>query len=1125
MWYGHNRKGKHEKARKGSGGVGILVKNSLLNYFKIEVIDKSVDGIIGLRFEKKNTMFSFIVFACYLSPEGSPWADPDIFFGHLISQVYLFHSVNTVFICGDLNARIGKDLDFALFDDIPRRTVIDKVKNSHGDNLIDFLKEVKFCVTNGRVSPHLDNFTSPAKGAAVVDYILVPQDSLSYCSKCAVTLVSDIIDEYNLISLLSSSSKQPDHSVVSLEYKYLISKTEKTSEEETRHLNIFPNESPKTSVNNKKPMKTKKYNFGNIPDSFMNNPEWQQSLLKSIQKLENVKNIQSDIDSIYETLCNTLLTEVDKHFSFTNTNRETKRRFKYHKPYWNSELNTLWKDMKHAESEFIKCRGSNNLRNLLKATFHSKRQKFDKSLRQAERSYNRNLISELETSIFKNPTEFWNKIRSLGPRKPNLPNTVYVSDSNILTDNFEYVQEKWKNEFEKLYTKVDSEPSNDYINMTTHKSQLEAQQVNEDYNEVLNQEISEGEISSVIRGLKSKKASGLDGIQNELLKFDKCNSLLKILFNKCFDYGKMPSMWLKSIIVPIPKSSGKDPNVPLNYRGISLTSCISKVYSGVLNNRINTYTNLIGIIAEEQNGFRKGRSCEDHIYTLSSIIKNRQNLSKSTFACFIDMQKAFDWVDRNLLFYRLLLYNITGKMYKAIVAMYQNTQFCIKLNESFTDWFQVHNWVKQGDNLSPTLFGLFVNDLVRELNSTGHGIRVGTYKINALLYADDIVIIAETEKIMQELLDKVSLWCKKWQLAINQSKTKIMHFRKLRTKQSTVKFKIGSIELDYTEKYKYLGVTFDDMLTFKTATTELADAGNRALGSIIAKFRQYKQIGYKCFTKLFESGVIPVCTYGCGIWGYNKHWFNQKLQYRAMRYFLGVHNKTPTLALQAETGWLDMKYIHILSIIRLYNRLVLMPPDRLTRQAFEMNLSLENSDNWCSDLKQILTILNKQHKITHREPVSLEDAEKIFLEKMNEHYLEEIENKPKLRSFKLFKTKFETATYLIANLSRYQRSLLAKIRSGTLCLGIETGRFRSIPVENRLCEICKTSVEDEKHFLCECPLYRELRQTLLFDLDLSISSLSTEELFIKIMSTEKVYSLASFIEKAWYLRKSYLFNS
>ena len=587
--------------------------------------------------------------------------------------------------------------------------------------------------------------------------------------------------------------------------------------------------------------------------------------------------MQADIDVTCNTLCKALFTEVDRDFTCFNSKKVTKKKLKFHKPYWNSELSLLWRDMKQAETEFIKCHGSRILKNSLKQTFYGKRQKFNKSLRRTEHSYNKDFISDLETLTLKNAKDFWNKIKSLGPRKQNLPDTVYLSELNELTDNIEYVREKWKNEFEKLYTKLDSEHTSDYSDMLAHKHLLETQQMYEEHNEnndILNQEITETEIRTVIKGLKSKKASGLDGIQNELLMFSQCHSVLKILFNKCFDYGKIPSMWLKSVIVPIPKSAGKDPNVPLNYRGISLTSCVSKVYSGVLNNRINTYTDLIGIIAEEQNGFRKGRSCEDHVFTLSTIIKNRLNLSKNTFACFIDMQKAFDWVDRNLLFYRLLLYNITGKIYQAIKVMYHNTQSCIQLNKSFTNWFQVLNGVKQGDNLSPALFGLFINDLVRELNCTGHGIKVGTYKINALLYADDIVIIAESEQIMQELLDKVATWCTKWQLTINQSKTKIMHFRKTRTKQSTYKFRIGSTEIDYTKKYKYLSITFDENLTFKTAVTELVDAGNRALGCVIAKFKQYKQIGYRCFTNLFESGVISVCTYGSGVWGFNKHCFN-----------------------------------------------------------------------------------------------------------------------------------------------------------------------------------------------------------------------------------------------------------
>ena len=225
-----------------------------------------------------------LVYACYLPPEGSPWADPTIFFGHLISQIYLYSTTNTVIICGDLNARIGKDLDVALFDNIAKRKIIDSVKNSYGDNLIDFLKEVKFCVAKGCVTPHLDNFTSPAKGTAVVDYILIPHDCLMYCCKCSVTLISDIIDKYNLASLLSSSSKQPTISVVSLECQYAncydISQITCINS-----VNDYGNGLSDNPLINDQPVSKKKYIFDNVPESFMNTPEWQQSLLESIQKL------------------------------------------------------------------------------------------------------------------------------------------------------------------------------------------------------------------------------------------------------------------------------------------------------------------------------------------------------------------------------------------------------------------------------------------------------------------------------------------------------------------------------------------------------------------------------------------------------------------------------------------------------------------------------------------------------------------------------------------------------------------------------------------------------------------------------------------------------------------------
>ena len=117
-------------------------------------------------------------------------------------------------------------------------------------------------------------------------------------------------------------------------------------------------------------------------------------------------------------------------------------------------------------------------------------------------------------------------------------------------------------------------------------------------------------------------------------------------FNLVFSTGCLSTSWLRSIIKPISKGAGKDPNIPINYRGISLISCVDKLYSAVLNDRLVEYLELLNLIADEQNGFRKDRYCEDHVFVLDSVVKNRLNNGQSTYVSFVDMAKAFDWVNR-----------------------------------------------------------------------------------------------------------------------------------------------------------------------------------------------------------------------------------------------------------------------------------------------------------------------------------------------------------------------------------------------------------------------------------------------------------------------------------------------
>ena len=127
-----------------------------------------------------------------------------------------------------------------------------------------------------------------------------------------------------------------------------------------------------------------------------------------------------------------------------------------------------------------------------------------------------------------------------------------------------------------------------------------------------------------------------------------------------------------------------------------------------------------------------------------------------------------------------------------------------------TDWFYCHSGVKQGDNGSPTLFSIFVDDLVREVNALGLGIAVDDIKISILLYADDILLVTYNESDMQKLLDTVHNWCKRWRVLINTDKLKVMHFRSARRRRSEVQFKVGDNILEKVTTYKYLGVIFEE---------------------------------------------------------------------------------------------------------------------------------------------------------------------------------------------------------------------------------------------------------------------------------------------------------------------------
>ena len=145
------------------------------------------------------------------------------------------------------------------------------------------------------------------------------------------------------------------------------------------------------------------------------------------------------------------------------------------------------------------------------------------------------------------------------------------------------------------------------------------------------------------------------------------------------------------------------------------------------------------------------------------------------------------------------------------------------------------NGVRQGDNMSPVLFNVFLNDLVAELKELNLGVDVGNKKVGILLYADDIVLIADKEGDLQQMLDHLYTWCCNWRLSINTSKTQIVHFRNRRKDRTDFKFSFGENQLVVVENYKYLGIVLTEYLDYSQIAEVLSCAASRALGSIISR--------------------------------------------------------------------------------------------------------------------------------------------------------------------------------------------------------------------------------------------------------------------------------------------------
>ena len=386
-----------------------------------------------------------------------------------------------------------------------------------------------------------------------------------------------------------------------------------------------------------------------------------------------------------------------------------------------------------------------------------------------------------------------------------------------------------------------------------------------------------------------------------------------------------------------------------------------------------------------------------------------------------------------------------------------------------------------------------------------------------------MVLIGENEDALQCLLNELSSWCNTWRLKLNEIKTKVMHFRSNRIVITNNIFKYGENILSIVPNYKYLGIILDEHLNFNDCTQTLSDAAGRALGGIIAKFKTLKNVGYDTFTKLFNLGVRPVYEYAAGIWGFYKASAIDKVQNRAIRYFLGVHKFAPNAALTSEMGWIRPQSERYICMLRLWNRLLNQPDTAICKKIFQQDYYLCNG-NWSAEFKKVCELLNIGDVYENMTMCDITAIKDTIKDKMLTDWRKEANKKPKLRTYITLKDNIEVEPYVKYGNNRQTRSLMAQKRCGILPIRIETGHFCNLPAENRLCEICnQNKVEDEFHFLMECPFYHHERQQMLANTNIGAQAGTKKENF-KTLFQNHWRDVGVFLNAAWIKRHSKLFK-
>ena len=324
--------------------------------------------------------------------------------------------------------------------------------------------------------------------------------------------------------------------------------------------------------------------------------------------------------------------------------------------------------------------------------------------------------------------------------------------------------------------------------------------------------------------------------------------------NICF-----PSEWLSSVFFFLhKKGSTKDPS---NFRSLAIENPLAKIFTWLINRRLCTYAEESGILPDYQFGFRSSRSAQSAVYLLQECVRQSFAKARNVFTSFVDFRKAFDLVDRQILFTKLQQIGIPISFCRIIFNLLSDLKFKVRSNDCLSESFQSFNGVPQGDPLSPILFSLLIQDLPERLSHIG--VPCGGDVIKCILYADDLVILTNSPSELQKALDSLFSYCQLNNLEVNSNKTKCLLFSRGAARH--VNFTFNGQELENCSEFKYLGVVLTPRLSSSKHVDQLLSKCNSTIAQLFFRL-PIQNLPLPVALSIFRTYVLPIIEYGLPCW-------------------------------------------------------------------------------------------------------------------------------------------------------------------------------------------------------------------------------------------------------------------